>query len=85
MLMCLVDSTLSTTPLSSLQSDYIKLITLDYTYSDSYLATLLNVSEAQIKELKTELNEREVIVGSQEHMQYGGTYYKLFIDSSTLT
>lgn len=82
--MCIVDSTLSTITLSPLQSDYIKLITLDYTYSDAYLATLLNVSEVDIAGLKKDLVAKGVIVGRQERMQYGGTYYKLFIDSSTL-
>lgn len=79
--MCIVDATIHPVDLSSLEIDYIKLLALDSSIAEDEMSRLLNIDIEKLRELKNKLTESGVIVGYQERVDYGGVYFKVFIDS----
>jgi len=81
--MAIVDSTHTAVALTPLELDYIKLVTLDSSMSAQGLAEILAVTTEDIQEIDMRLRKSGVIVGSQERLNYGAFYYKLFVDTSS--
>lgn len=81
--MPIVDSTHTIVELTPIELDYIKLITLDSSMSGKELAAILAVTEGDIQAMGKRLRDCGVIVGSQERVNYGALYYKVFADTSS--
>ncbi len=79
--MCIVDSTVHPIELTPVEIDYIKLLALDCSLSAGEFAKLLNVSAREIASLHRKLVASGVIVGTQERIEYGKTYFKVFVDT----
>ena len=79
--MCIIDATTDSTDLSPIETDYIKLIALDSSLSHESLGRMLRIDASEVRMLQDDLIERRVIVGFQDRINYGGYYYKVFIDS----
>ncbi len=79
--MCIVDATIHPVNLSPLEIDYIKLLALDSSIGEDELTRVLNIDSARLIELKQKLIESGVVVGYQERVEYGGNYFKIFVDS----
>ncbi len=79
--MPIIDSVFAPISLSSLEVDYIKLLTLDSSLPNGEMAEILGVDEKKLFELRSGLESSGVIVGYQERLNYKGVYYKVFIDT----
>lgn len=79
--MPIVDATLSPVALSSLEIDYIKLLALDSSLPQGELARILNIDEKHLGEVHQKLLGSGVIAGYQERVDYGGVYFKVFVDT----
>lgn len=81
--MPIVDSTHTPIELTPIELDYIKLVTLDSSMGEQELAEVLASTPEDIRAMNKRLQETGVIVGAQERVNYGGFYYKVFVDTST--
>lgn len=81
--MCMIDATTHSIDLLPIEIDYIKLLALDSSLEEKEMQTILNVNKGNLNELKNKLTNAGVIVGYQDRVNYSGTYFKVFIDSSS--
>lgn len=79
--MCIVDATTNQVELLPLEIDYIKLLTLDNSMSESEFSEILNIDIQKLKEIDKKLKDSGIIVGNQERIDYSGIYFKVFVDS----
>lgn len=79
--MPIVDSTVHPIELSPLELDYIKLLALDSSLNRGELSRILNITAQELDQMTERLTKSGVIVGYQERIEYGGIYYKVFIDT----
>ncbi len=79
--MAVLDSAFESRSLSPLELDLIKLLTLDSSLPDAELSQILNVSVGELVALRGKLEAEGVIAGYQERINYGGFYYKVFVDT----
>jgi len=79
--MTIVDSVLSSVDLSPLELDYLKILTLDSSIPNDEMSELLGEDTNKIEEIKESLTKQGIIVGYQDRVNYGGFYFKVFIDS----
>lgn len=79
--MPIIDAVYTPLELSPIELDYIKLLTLDSTQPSAELAEVLGIGADEVNNLATSLEEKGIIVGYQERINYSGTYYKVFIDT----
>lgn len=79
--MCIVDATMHPVELAPLEVDYIKMLALDSSLSDGRVAEILGTEAATVADIKRRLTDTGVIVGYQSRIDYGKTYFKVFIDS----
>ncbi len=77
----IVDATTDAIDLAPIEIDYVKLIALDSSLSYKGLGKILGIDAVQVRVMQEKLTEQGVIVGFQERIDYGGLYYKVFIDS----
>ena len=82
--MTMIDPHVSAQNLTPLEIDYIKIVALSSEYSESEIASILSIQKDESKNLKKSLEERGIISGTQRRMNYGSTYYKLFIDTGSV-
>ncbi|HMO78247.1 MAG TPA: L-histidine N(alpha)-methyltransferase [Candidatus Paceibacterota bacterium] len=79
--MTIVDSVQSTFELNHTELDYLKVITLDSSIPDKEMSEILGITEEVVLAMKNKLTKEGIIVGYQERVNYGGIYFKVFIDS----
>jgi DNA-binding Lrp family transcriptional regulator len=82
--MPIVDSVLGSVELTPIETDYLKVLTLDSSIPLKEISELLNISEEEVEKMSKKLTEQGVIVGYQNRINYGGIYYKVFIDSLSI-
>ena len=81
----ILDSVFNPITLDPLQLDYLKLLTLDSSIPDAEMAEILGVQVSALASMRSKLEGEGVIVGYQERINYGGFYYKVFIDTLSAT
>ncbi len=79
--MRIVDSTTQPVELDPLSIDYLKLLTLDSSLSKKEFSEILGIDEKQIADLDEKF--ADVIVGTQERINYSGLYFKVLIDTTS--
>jgi len=82
--MTIVDSVLGSIELTPIEMDYLKVLTLDSSIPSKEMSELLNVKMGDVQEMNRKLTEQGIIVGYQNRVNYGGIYYKVFIDSLSI-
>ena len=82
--MPIIDASSSKIDLTDDEVDYLKLVTLDDSWSNKAIADLLELKTAQVRSIQVRLKKLGVIVGKQKRIDYGGYYYKVFIDTSSV-
>lgn len=82
--MPIVDSVLGSVELNPIEMDYLKILTLDSSIASKEMSELLNIDEQEIFMINHKLTDLGVIVGYQNRINYGGIYYKIFIDSLSI-
>ncbi len=79
--MVIVDAVSQPVDLSPAEFDYIKLLTMDSSLPSEEVSEIMGMDTKSIEDLHTKLVQKGIIVGTQERIQYGGIYYKVFVDS----
>ncbi len=82
--MTIVDSVLGSIELNPTEMDYLKVLTLDSSIPKKEMSELLNTNEQEVLKMNQKLTDLGVIVGYQNRVNYGGIYYKIFIDSLSI-
>lgn len=81
--MPIIDAIYQPLDFSPLELDYIKLLTMDSAVASPEMAAILSITEEKLCALKNSLEERGVIVGYQDRIDYGPKHWKVFIDTSS--
>lgn len=81
--MPIIDAVMQGSSLNHLELDYIKLVTLDDSLTNQQIALILGDKESVVKNLRSKFEEQGIIVGQQKRINYAGSYFKVFIDTST--
>jgi len=81
--MPIVDATINPIELSPLELDYIKIVTIDSSLTKTEISQVLGISKRELESLHKNLIENGVIVGYQKRVNYGGIYYKVFVDTQS--
>ncbi len=81
--MPIIDAIYQPQNFSALELDYIKLLTMDSTVPSSEMAAILSITEEKLHMLRNSLEERGVIVGYQDRIDYGPKHWKVFVDTSS--
>jgi len=79
--MTIVDSILGSIELTHIEMDYLKVLTLDSSIPTKEMSEILNIKETEVIAMNDKLTKLGVIVGYQKRINYGGIYYKIYIDS----
>lgn len=82
--MTIVDSVLGSIELTATEIDYLKVLTLDSSIPPKEMSEIFNTGEQEIIKMNQKLTEQGIIVGYQNRVNYGGIYYKVFIDSLSI-
>lgn len=82
--MTIVDSVLGSIELNPTEMDYLKVLTLDSSIPSKEMSELLNIKEQEVLMMNQKLTNLGIIVGYQNRVNYGGIYYKIFIDSLSI-
>jgi len=78
----IVDPVTLPAELTHLELDYLKLVTMDSSVSNTALAGMLNVKPEAIAATKKDLIKRGIIVGEQERYNFKAKYYKVFLNTN---
>ena len=81
--MCIIDAIVQPVKLSPIESDYVKLVTMDSSVEREELARLLGIEMTQVMSIEEKLKRDGVLVGYQERINYAGAYGKVFVDSAS--
>lgn len=81
--MPIIDAIYQPQVFSPLELDYIKLLTMDSAVPSLEMAAILSITEEKLQILRHSLEERGVIVGSQDRIDYGARHWKVFVDTSS--
>lgn len=82
--MTIVDSVLGSIELLPVETDYLKVLTLDSSIPNKEMSELLNINVDEVQSLNNKLVNSGIIVGYQDRVNYAGIYYKVFIDSLSI-